>query len=82
MDTANRRTGVVKWFSNVKGYGFIAPDGEGQDDVFVHYTSVVGQGYRTLREGQAVEFTIEDTPKGPQAIDVVTMSGEETVPNL
>ena len=77
MVTGDRMTGVVKWFSNVKGYGFVAPDGEGQDDVFVHYTSVVGEGYRTLNEGQAVEFSIQGTDKGPQAIDVVPVSKEE-----
>jgi cold shock protein len=60
--------GTVKWFSNEKGYGFIArPEG---DDVFVHYTAIVGEGYRTLTEGQEVEFEIVDGPKGKQAANV------------
>ncbi len=60
--------GTVKWFSNEKGYGFIArPDGE---DVFVHFTAIVGDGYRTLAEGQSVEFDIVDGPKGKQASNV------------
>jgi cold shock protein len=60
--------GTVKWFSNEKGYGFIArPDG---DDVFVHYTAIAGDGYRTLNEGQEVEFDITEGPKGEQAANV------------
>jgi CspA family cold shock protein len=61
-------TGTVKWFSNEKGYGFLArPDGE---DVFVHFSAVTGDGYRTLTEGQEVEFDIVDGPKGKQAANV------------
>jgi CspA family cold shock protein len=67
---SNRVTGTVKWFSRVKGYGFISPD-TGEKDVFVHYSAIVGEGYRNLEEGQRVEFVIEDTPKGPQAAQVV-----------
>jgi len=64
--------GTVKWFSSEKGYGFIArPDG---DDVFVHYTAIQVDGYRTLAEGQAVEFEIADGPKGPQAANVRPLS--------
>jgi cold shock protein len=65
----NRLTqGTVKWFSNEKGYGFIArPDG---DDVFVHFSAIVGDGYRTLSEGQQVEFDIVEGPKGKQAANV------------
>ena len=61
-------TGTVKWFSNEKGYGFIArSDG---DDIFVHFTAITGDGYRTLNEGQAVEFDVVDGPKGKQAANV------------
>jgi len=60
--------GTVKWFSNEKGYGFIArSDG---DDVFVHFTAIVGDGYRSLAEGQEVEFEVVDGPKGKQAANV------------
>ena len=66
-----RITGTVKWFSRQKGYGFIQPeDGE---DVFVHYSAIQGAGFRNLEEGERVEFTIEDSPKGPQAADVVKL---------
>jgi CspA family cold shock protein len=62
----------VKWFSNEKGYGFISrPDG---DDVFVHYTAIQGEGYRSLTEGQQVEFDIVDGPKGKQAANVRPLS--------
>ncbi len=61
-------TGTVKWFSNEKGYGFIAPsDG---DDVFVHFSAITGEGYKTLQEGQEVEFEVVDGPKGKQAANV------------
>jgi len=60
--------GTVKWFSNEKGYGFISR--EGGEDVFVHFSSIEGEGYKTLNEGQAVEFEIVDGPKGKQAANV------------
>ena len=63
-----RETGTVKWFNESKGYGFIERDQGG--DVFVHYTGIVGQGFRTLQEGQRVEFLIVEADKGPQAKDV------------
>jgi CspA family cold shock protein len=64
--------GTVKWFSNEKGYGFIArPDG---DDVFVHFTAIQGEGFRALTEGQEVEFDVVDGPKGKQAANVRPVS--------
>jgi CspA family cold shock protein len=76
---ADRVTGTVKWFSRAKGYGFIEPDG-GDKDVFVHYSAIAGEGYRNLSEGQRVEFTIEDTPKGPQAAEVIDLDGSSDQP--
>ncbi len=64
-----RIKGTVKWFNTTKGYGFIQR--EGGADVFVHYSAIQGNGFRNLEEGQPVEFTLVDTPKGPQAADVV-----------
>lgn len=61
--------GAVKWFSNQKGYGFITP--ENGKDVFVHFSSIQGEGYKTLNEGEAVEFEIAQGPKGEQAVNVV-----------
>ena len=61
--------GKVKWFSNAKGYGFI--EQEGGQDVFVHYSSIQGDGYKTLEEGDAVSFEIIQGEKGPQASNVV-----------
>jgi cold shock protein len=63
--------GKVKWFSNQKGYGFITP--ENGADVFVHHTAIQGEGYKTLEEGQEVEFEIEKGPKGEQATKVVKL---------
>jgi cold shock protein len=65
-------TGTVKWFNNEKGYGFISRDGG--PDVFVHHTAIQSDGYRTLVEGQAVEFEITSGPKGDQAQDVRVVS--------
>ena len=61
--------GTVKWFSDQKGYGFITPE-DGSKDVFVHHTAIQGEGFRSLREGQQVEFEITQGPKGPQASNV------------
>ena len=62
-------TGRVKWFSDQKGYGFITPK-DGSKDVFVHHTSIQGEGFKTLRDDQEVEFNVESGTKGPQATDV------------
>jgi CspA family cold shock protein len=66
---ADRETGTVKWFNSTKGFGFI--ERESGKDVFVHYSAISGSGYRTLEEGQRVEFTVVEGQKGPQAQDVV-----------
>ncbi len=66
-------TGTVKWFNESKGYGFISPD-DGSKDVFVHFSAIQGEGFRTLQEGQAVSFGVEDGPKGPQATQVTPQS--------
>ena len=60
--------GTVKWFSNEKGFGFIS--WEGADDVFVHFSAIEGEGYKSLTEGQSVEFDVVDGPKGKQAANV------------
>jgi len=61
--------GTVKWFNEAKGFGFITPK-EGGDDVFVHFRAIVGDGFKTLREGQMVSYQVESGPKGPQAAQV------------
>jgi CspA family cold shock protein len=61
--------GTVKWFSNSKGYGFISPD-EGGEDVFAHFSAIEMEGYKTLNEGQKVQFEITDGPKGLQASNI------------
>lgn len=63
--------GKVKWFNSQKGYGFITP--ESGDDVFVHHSAIQGEGYKSLDEGQEVEFEITDGPKGKQAVNVVKL---------
>jgi CspA family cold shock protein len=65
---SERVTGTVKWFNASKGYGFIARDSGG--DVFVHHSAIESEGYRTLEEGQRVEFGVESSPKGLKAVDV------------
>jgi CspA family cold shock protein len=62
--------GVVKWFNNAKGFGFIEPEGGG-DDIFVHYSAIKSEGYRTLNEGQSVTYEAEQGPKGYHAIEVM-----------
>ena len=66
---AEREIGTVKWFNSTKGFGFI--ERENEKDVFVHYSEINATGYRSLEEGQRVEFTVVDGPKGPQAQNVV-----------
>ena len=63
--------GTVKWFNEKKGFGFLAQ--EDGDDVFVHHTSIQGEGFKPLNEGQEVEFEIQDGPKGPQALNVTAL---------
>jgi len=65
-------TGTVKWFNNSKGYGFITPK-DGAQDVFVHHNSIQGEGYKSLDEGQSVEFDIQQGQKGPEAVNVVKL---------
>ncbi len=67
MSTVSR--GSVKWFNSAKGYGFINADGEDKD-IFVHWSSIEMEGYKTLKEGEEVEFVLEDGPKGPTATQV------------
>lgn len=69
---AAREMGTVKWFNNARGYGFITR-GEGSDDIFVHYRNIRGEGYRSLNEGQQVEFALLEGDKGLQAEDVATV---------
>jgi len=66
-------TGTVKWFNESKGFGFIAPS-DGSADVFVHFSAIQGDGFRTLAEGQTVNYEVENGPKGPQASQVTAAS--------
>lgn len=70
---AERQTGIVKWFNNSKGYGFIERDGK-EEDIFVHYSGIRGDGYRALDEGDRVEFDVVEGTKGLQAQDVVILT--------
>ena len=69
---AERQVGTVKWFNSEKGFGFITPE-SGEKDVFVHYSAIVVDGYKSLQENQKVEFTVTAGPKGPQAQDVTVL---------
>jgi cold shock protein len=69
---SERITGTVKWFNGSKGFGFLAR--EGGADVFVHFSAIQGDGFKNLDEGQKVEFTVEQGPKGPQASNVVVVN--------
>ena len=68
---SDKEQGTVKWFNGAKGYGFIERDAGG--DIFVHYTAIVGDGFRNLEEGERVEFSVVESDKGPQAQDVVKL---------
>jgi CspA family cold shock protein len=68
----SKTTGVVKWFNEEKGFGFLTQD-EGGKDVFVHFRSIASEGFKTLKDGQRVEFSVEDGQKGPQAANVVVL---------
>lgn len=65
------KTGIVKWFNSEKGFGFISVEGE--DDVFVHFSAIQGDGFKTLEEGQSVEFDVEQGARGPQATNVTKL---------
>jgi cold shock protein len=73
MANGTRISGTVKWFNDAKGYGFIAQDGGGKD-VFVHFSAINSKGFRSLTEGQKVEFAIEQGEKGPQASAVIVLA--------
>ena len=70
---SNKMTGLVKWFNADKGFGFISP-ADGSKDVFVHFSAIQSDSYKSLDEGQTVEFTIENGAKGPAAANVVALS--------
>jgi CspA family cold shock protein len=63
-------TGTVKWFSNVKGYGFVNADDNQEEDIFVHFTAIEMEGYKKLTSGQKIEFDINEGPKGLQALNI------------
>ncbi|HEY7561211.1 MAG TPA: cold shock domain-containing protein [Gaiellaceae bacterium] len=67
-------TGTVKWFNDAKGYGFIAPD-EGTKDLFVHFSNIAGEGFKSLTEGSRVEYEAREGTKGPEATNVIPIEG-------
>jgi len=69
----SKQKGTVKWFNDAKGYGFITPDGGGKD-LFVHHTNIAGEGYKSLAEGQMVEFSVGQGPKGEFATEVAKVA--------
>ena len=69
-----RTTGKVKWFNDTKGFGFITPE-DGSKDLFVHFSSISGDGYRSLNDGARVSYEAEDGPKGPVAVNVEELAG-------
>ena len=69
--------GKVKWFNEKKGFGFLIEEGGGPD-IFVHYTAITSDGFKTLTEGEEVEFTLSQGPKGPQATNVIRLKRQET----
>ena len=73
MEVPEMSQGTVKWFNSEKGYGFIAND-EGGDDVFVHYSAIQAEGYKSLKEGQKVSFETESDPKNPNKLRAVNVT--------
>lgn len=69
------QSGTVKWFNNAKGYGFIVPE-DGSEDIFVHYSTIDGTGFKTLKEGQSVQFEALNSPRGIQTTRVLGVEGE------
>ena len=66
-------TGTVKWFNNRKGYGFLIPDEQAEEDVFIHYSSIEMEGFKTLSEGQKINFDLSDGPKGLHATNITDL---------
>jgi CspA family cold shock protein len=71
----NKETGIIKWFSNSKGFGFILNE-TGNSDIFVHYSSIAIEGYKSLKAGQMVQYRMEESEKGLHAVDVIPVKGQ------